>query len=279
MEEDHPLNPLEREVIVCAIEQAVNDAATQFNTTIETVQEELAATLTHDLRGPLTVINLAATRILRRPKDSDYCQQAAARINSSVGRLDLMIRALLDVSRLKGGKRMSLNIEPFDSVKLVNQLAADFNIIYDGRVVVHSDVSGDVHWDQAEICRLLEDLTNNAAKYGSKKELISITLTEKDKKVTLSVHNVGSHIPARERDALFLQFHRGRSTDQQKGWGIGLTVVKSVVEAHKGRISIDSTQKTGTTFIVQLPKDARNVTARASDVASAHQDPKMGKTV
>jgi signal transduction histidine kinase len=258
LEEEQPLQHAEREIILCALEQAVNDAASQFSMTFKRAQEQLAAALTHDLRGPLTVASLATQRILRRPQDADHCHRAAVRIASGLDRLELMIQNLLDVSRIKSGKKMQLHIEPFDISQLAHQLAEDFNILYADRLTVTSQVTGMVHWDKAEITRLIENLTSNAAKYGEPTTPITVVLQESNHTITLKIHNEGAAIPLEEQEKLFNQFQRGNSRQKHKGWGIGLTVVKGIVQSHQGSVHIESTHATGTTFVVRMPKDARS---------------------
>lgn len=106
MEEEKVLDPVDREIIVSAIEQAVNDAATQFGDTVAEAQERLASTLTHGSRGPLTVTILAAQRILRHADDAELCAKAAGRIERSIGRLEQMVQSLLDVTRELGAGQL-----------------------------------------------------------------------------------------------------------------------------------------------------------------------------
>jgi signal transduction histidine kinase len=73
LEEEAPLTPGEREIIVSSIEQAVNDAASQFSESLREIQETLSNTLAHDLRSPITAAKTSAQMILRRPDDADYC--------------------------------------------------------------------------------------------------------------------------------------------------------------------------------------------------------------
>lgn len=257
MEEERPLSPIEREVIICAIEQSVNDAATQFSETLRNIQEKLASTLTHDLRAPILVAKLSAELLLRRPGDVEYSTQVAGRICENMDRLDAMIRELLDASMLRAGEQLPLKIEEFDLSLLVAESAEEFNLIYGDRITVAAQSVQSGYWCKSGIRRILENLVTNAVKYGDPNTPVSITLQETDSKVMLSVHNSGKPIPVAEQPDLFKQFRRSESAKHKSGWGLGLAVVKGVAEAHGGTIRVESTEGKGTTFIVELPRDAR----------------------
>jgi signal transduction histidine kinase len=77
------------------------------------------------------------------------------------------------------------------------------------------------------------------------------------------VHNFGKAIPEEEQALLFQQYRRARSAETRTGWGLGLTVVKGMTEAHHGTVQVESKDEKGTTFSVQLPKDSRKVDAKA----------------
>jgi len=95
LEEEAPLEPRARDIIIDSIEQAVNDAATQFSDTLQDLQELFTVTLTHDLRGPLNVIKIGTQLTLRRLEQGDTHATVAAKMLSAVERLDLMIQNLL----------------------------------------------------------------------------------------------------------------------------------------------------------------------------------------
>jgi signal transduction histidine kinase len=269
MEEDQPLSPVEREVIVCAIEQSVNDAATQFSETLRNVQERLASTLTHDLRGPIVVAKMTAQLILRKPGDADNTVKSANRICESMDRLDSMIHDLLDASVIRAGERLPLKVEEFDLNALIEESADEFNIMHGNRVKVVMASAHKGFWSKSGIRRILDNLVTNAVKYGDPNTPITITLGESGSKVILSVHNEGKAIPVAAQSILFQPFRRIETEKMKTGWGLGLTVVKGVTEAHGGIVRVESLDDVGTTFIIELPIDAREALPTVEKIAKA----------
>lgn len=107
LEEEAPLNTWERDVIITSIEQAVNDAATQFSQTLSEIQELFMVTLTHDLKNPLNVVRMGTQLVLRRFDRGDTHFDVTARMIGAIDRMDAMIQNLLDASRLRAGESLN----------------------------------------------------------------------------------------------------------------------------------------------------------------------------
>lgn len=257
LEKEEILSPLEREIIVSSVEQAVNDAATEFSDTLKNIQEQLSYTLAHDLRTPIAAAKTSAQLILRRPDDVENCINKASRISNNMDRLDSMIRDLLDASLIRSGQGLALEFNDCDLDWIVREVADEMNATYEGRFLLSSTSKCEGYWNQNGLRRLLENLVNNAIKYGLKDAAITISLTQNTETATLKVHNEGKVIAAEDKAIFFQQFRRSRSANKEVGWGLGLTVVKGMVDAHKGSIEVESEEGRGTTFIITLPKDPR----------------------
>jgi len=106
---------------------------------------------------------------------------------------------------------------------------------------------------------VLDNLLSNAVKYGERGGVITIRLRRVDDRMLLCVHNFGTLIPGEELALLFHPFHRTSDAKAtgQRGWGLGLTLVRGIVEAHHGVVKVESYPKEGTTFTADLPIDAR----------------------
>ncbi|MBD1871851.1 sensor histidine kinase, partial [Cyanobacteria bacterium FACHB-471] len=102
--------------------------------------------------------------------------------------------------------------------------------------------------------RVIENLAINAVKYGAPNTPITLTLEQTETHVNLTIHNQGNPIPPDAQSILFQQFRRATSAQGQKGWGLGLFLAKSIVEAHEGTITVESTESKGTSFIIKFPR-------------------------
>jgi signal transduction histidine kinase len=96
---------------------------------------------------------------------------------------------------------------------------------------------------------------------------VTIHLEHDDGHLTLSVHNKGNPSMKIDKEKLFEPFHRGEGASAKKGWGIGLTIVKGITEAHRGEVTVE-TNEDGTTFTIRIPTDVRR--AREVDSRNAH---------
>jgi len=194
--------------------------------------------------------------ILKRPDDVDNCINKASRISSNMDRIDKMIQDLLDASRIRSGQDLSLEFSDCDLDWIIRDVADELNVTYEGRLKVSSVGQCEGCWNQNGLRRLLENLANNAIKYGLKDAPVTISLTQNADSARLEVHNEGTPIAPEEKSILFQQFRRSKSADKELGWGLGLTVVKGMVDAHKGSIEVKSEKGHGTSFVITLPKNS-----------------------
>ena len=254
LEEEAPLGVRERDIIIDSIEQAVNDAATQFSETLRDIQELFMVTLTHDLRGPINVVKMGTQLTLRRLERGDSHVDVAVRMLSAINRLDSMIQNLLDASRLRAGQSLKLEFEECYLDKLVQEVVEDLSFAYGERFVVVCDSHIRIYCSRKEIRRVIENLAINAVKYGEPSTPITLTLQPTETQISLTLHNEGNPIAPDDQSILFQQFRRTTTAEEQTGWGLGLFLVKSIIEAHQGTIEVESAQGKGTSFIVKLPK-------------------------
>ncbi|MHC5673931.1 sensor histidine kinase [Nostoc sp.] len=254
LEEEAALEVRERDIIIDSIEQAVNDAATQFSQTLRDIQELFIVTLTHDLRNPLNVIKMGTHLTLRRLEQGDTHANIAAKMLKAVERLNSMIQNLLDASRLRAGQSLKFEFEECSLNSLVQDVVEDLNFAYGERFVVVSDTAIRSNCSRKEIQRVIENLAINAVKYGAANTPITLTLEQIETQTSLTIHNEGNPISSEAQSILFQQFRRTISAEDQTGWGLGLFLSKSIIEAHQGTIEVESAEGKGTSFIIKLPK-------------------------
>jgi signal transduction histidine kinase len=265
MEEEAPLSDVEREVIVCSIEQAVNDAATEYSDTLKHVQEKISNTLTHDLRSPLTSTKISAELIMRKLEPDNSAIPKLKLIVSNMNRLDQMITSVLDASRLDAGQSMPVNFKFCDFDLILRQVIDELSLSYPDVFKVQSEGKCEGFWDENGLRRIIENLVTNAIKHGEENKPIKITLSQNKEDVELCVHNFGKTISHEEIPRLFEQYRRLKISRDKAGWGLGLSMVKGMVDAHKGSITVESKNMKGTSFIIKFPRDARSDTGKNSE--------------
>lgn len=223
------------------------------------LREQFVATLTHDLRTPLTAAKMGAQFILRRPDNVEKNQQLAVKIIRSIDRMDQMIKDLLDASRIRAGESLTLTMNECDLREVALMTLRELGAAYGDRFVLETDrdsIRG--YWNEDGLRRVIENLASNAVKYGTPQQLIKVSLHQDEETAQIAVHNYGDPIPDENLARLFEPFQRSQSSlSSKKGWGLGLTLVKGVVEAHGGNVAVKSDEKEGTSFTVTLPKDSR----------------------
>jgi signal transduction histidine kinase len=221
------------------------------------LREQVVAALTHDLRNPLGVASVAIQLILRHT-DSPLIKDLATKAGDNLERLDKMTRSLLDSMVFRSGQRLHLTLSHFDIVDVILDVCDQATIVYGPRFdIIGGAVTG--WWDRDAVKRVVENLLSNAVKHGAPDTPIRIKITGSHERLALSVHNEGKPIPPEEMESIFLIFERSQAAkeNRQKGWGIGLPYVRAVAESHGGSVSVDSSAERGTSFIFNVPVDAR----------------------
>jgi signal transduction histidine kinase len=224
------------------------------------------ATLSHDLRNPLSAVKTNAQIIVRYPDQVERHRVLGNRIVHSVERADQMIQNLLDATRIRAGERLPLEIGECDLRQTVEDALTELSSALGDRFVLQA--SGPVigFWSCDQVRRVIDNLVTNAVKYGAVGTPIRVGLREAKGEVLISVHNEGQPLTPEEQSSLFKPFSRTQTAMRsgKAGWGLGLTLVQGVAEAHGGKVEIESEAKKGTTFIVTLPRDARPYQATRS---------------
>lgn len=251
------LTETDMRVINLTLDATIKESATAFALVQSAFRERFVATLAHDLRSPLNAMQMFAERI-KRSSDPHTILDMADKISQNVGRMDRMIRELLDTIVFEQGERLKLTLSNFDVLEVIQQVCDESFEIYGSRFeVVGESVIG--WWGRDALLRALENLVGNALKYGAKDTPITIKIDHYHGRMLISVHNEGKPIPPDQLESVFQVFERAKiATDEnEQGWGLGLPFVRSVAESHGGSIVTDSSVNTGTTFIIDIPVDAR----------------------
>ena len=253
LETHRPLIGVERDIILDSIEQAVNDAAVKFSEVHSDIQQRFINTLTHDLRSPLTAAGMNAQILTMDRRMPTECVAYAGKIIRNLNRLNSMILDLLDASRIRAGQQLELQYEQCDLNEIVADVVEEMIGMHGDRFVVDSAGALEGSWGCDGLKRTLENLLGNAVKFSTPDTPITISLRHNLSIAELSVHNMGPPIPESEIPMIFQQYRRSKTAGFTTGWGLGLTLVKGVVDAHKGTVRVESTHAKGTTFKIEIP--------------------------
>jgi PAS domain S-box-containing protein len=216
------------------------------------LRDKFVSTLSHDLRTPLTASKMSAQIIARKIADSSI-HTHTTRIVENINRADKLIQDLLDAGRIRAGKMSLPETEEFDLIQLINTTLEDLTTIHGERFTLISPEKLPVNLYREGIRRILENLCTNAIKYGATYETVKVTVKKDGERFILSVCNKGNPLIHIDREKLFEPFEQGQ-VNGRTGWGIGLTIVKGITEAHGGTVLVESDQET--IFKVILPLDA-----------------------
>lgn len=219
------------------------------------LRDRFIAALTHDLRTPLSAARIGADVLLHGAADGERSKRAATRIAANIDRADAMIRDLLDANLLRAGGTLPLETTPGDLVAITRSTLEELTTIHGNRFALDAPAAIEGTWDAGAVRRILENLCGNAVKYGAPSRPIGITLATHGANATIDIHNEGTPIPHDDQARLFEAFHRTESArgTGQRGWGVGLALVRGLAEAHGGSASLSSSGDAGTIFRVVLP--------------------------
>lgn len=224
------------------------------------MREQFVASLTHDLRGPLTSIRISAQHLLRKQK-IESPERIYQRIINSAERADEMIQDLLDVSLIRSGQNIPVSFEYCNLNEIILDVLEEFRLMYGDRFKLICNESFSGFWSYNGLKRVFENLITNAVKYGAVDAPIIIYLSRDNNSVHIEVQNslLGKPLTEEEIKNLFEPFQRLKraKASGKAGWGLGLTLVKGLIQSHCGTIELKSSEKSGTIFIITLPFDPR----------------------
>jgi PAS domain S-box-containing protein len=224
-------------------------------------RERFLAVAAHELRSPLAALQLNIQAIRRQLAKPDFSRESlmsrALAGEAQSHRLARLIDDLLDVSRIRAGQ-LSLVPQPLDLVEAVHRVVARFRdeLVARGvEVVLHAPSSVVGCWDPLRIEQVITNLVSNGIKYGEGKAVV-VAVEANDGTATLRVEDHGAGMSPDLTRRLFQPFERGVPAGLIRGLGLGLYIAAQLVEAHHGRISVQSTPGVGSTFVVELPRAA-----------------------
>jgi len=226
----------------------------QHEMEIARLKSEFVSNVSHELRTPLSIIRMFAETIELNRLESDKERQEFCKIiGRESERLSHIIENFLDISRLEGGQR-EYNFEDINLNEIVKNILGIYRFHIENKgFTLEMRLAGQnlmIKGDEESVAEILINLLDNSMKYSEKDKYISVSTLSDNGKIILQVEDQGIGIPEEEHDRIFNKFYRipRQKGDWQKGTGLGLTLVKNIVDAHEGEIEVKSTEKGGSCF-------------------------------
>lgn len=222
------------------------------------VRDEVMAVVSHDLRNPVGTISAASELLLDIPVPEERKREHLRAIHRSAERMGVLIRDLLDVARIDAG-RFFVNPEEVDVAEMLEEVSVIMGrLARERHVSVRVEVEeglAKVRADRDRIVQVLENLVSNAVRFSPEWGTVRLAANARPGEVVLSVTDEGPGIPEEDRGRLFERFWKA---SRKEGAGMGLAIVKGIVDAHGGSVSVQSTLGEGATFSFVLPQVVSN---------------------
>jgi len=222
------------------------------------LQRNFVSMASHEFRTPLSIIDGHAQRMIRM-KDrlrADEISERAGKIRAAVLRMTQLIENLINSSRLiDTAVGLHFHPEEIDVAALLHEVCALHREIAPGSRIAEELGTAPLHMvgDSKLLFQMFSNLLSNAIKYSSIGELVEISARADNGKIVVACKDRGIGIPARDLGQLFERYYRGSNVSGIVGTGVGLYLVKMVVEVHAGEIAVDSKEGEGSAFTVRLP--------------------------
>ena len=237
------------------VARAEAEAATADLQRQQREREMFVAVLGHDLRNPLSSIDMAAHYLIRLEDLPDAVLRTASRIISSCTRMKRLIDHILDFARVRYGGGIVIDRQRTNLHDICRDVLSDIEL--QGKADrIRFELEGPSHgiWDRDRLFQVVQNLVQNALRYAPAGTEVHLKLSADGPGIAhLCIHNEGPPIPADMLPFIFDPFRRATSQDGSAGLGLGLYIAQQIVIAHGGEMTVESEAGKGTTFHVKLP--------------------------
>jgi signal transduction histidine kinase len=248
-----------------AIDQSLAESVAKYNQELEQSKEMFLAILGHDLRNPLGAISTAASFMLELDELEEPHRTLVGRISGSSTRAIQMVGDLLDFTRSRLGGGIPIVRTEMSLGRVLHDVIDELEAV-DPRCGVQVDTRGEEQgsWDPARLGQALSNLIGNAVQHGAEGSTVTVELLGEEDQVSIRIHNRGATIPPHELDGIFnpmkARYSASRAAAERGptgGLGLGLYIAEQIITAHEGHIEVESSDASGTTFTVYLPRSGK----------------------
>jgi signal transduction histidine kinase len=222
---------------------------------ITTQQQNFMMAITHELKTPIAVTKLNLETLQKRKLETSQQEKLINNTLQEANRMNALCNNLLLSSQMESAAYKKVS-EQIQINKLLGDCIRDFSVRYPSRNIMFNPkdeitIDGDVFLLQMAFNNLIE----NALKYSPKDTAIQVVLAKKENQCQLAITDEGNGIPDEDKLKIFEKFYRigSDATQKSKGTGLGLFLVKRIVDAHKGMVYVKDNQPKGSIFTIQLP--------------------------
>lgn len=219
-------------------------------------QLEFVAGVTHELNTPLAALGSAGQNLADGIITADdQVRRYGQMIVRESSRLADMVSQVLEFAGMRSG-RAPLGREPVSASAVVEQAVENCaSFAAQGDIVIEKDLRADgvIDGERAALVRAVENLLSNALKHGAAGKKVRVHTSRSKDAVSITVEDSGRGVAARDVPRMFEPFYRGRGAEQTRGSGLGLPIVRRIVEAHGGSVSVDRRRERGASFTIRLP--------------------------
>ena len=250
-----------------AIDQSLAESVSRYTRELEHSKEMFLAILGHDLRTPLGAIIMSSEFMLETKELREPHLSLATRIVSSSRRMEHLIGDLLDFTRSRLGGGIPIERETMSMDKAVHDVIDEIAAAHPGRTFeIDARTGQQGEWDCARISQALTNIVVNAIEHGAPGTVVTATVEGGEDEVCVAVHNRGAAIPPEQINGIFNPMKNSApgATGSQSNLGLGLYIAERIAFAHNGKLDVESSEETGTTFIMRLPRVKKVQGSRAS---------------